>query len=163
MCKNNLYRYNIQLYHISNGVNIADLRRIANFELRGGIMYKVEITNKSNYLFNVKSKDYEFAIDVKGKGITPPDTLLASIGSCLGVYLRKYAEGTKLALKDFNITVQADFCEEKPMRFKDISVTIDLNNLKLDETKMNALLHFIKNCPVHNTLEIKPNVEVKII
>lgn len=51
-------------------------------------MYNVNITNNGDYLFNVKSKDYEFNVDVKGKGITPPDTLLASLGTCVGVYVR---------------------------------------------------------------------------
>lgn len=45
-------------------------------------MYRVEISNKEGYRFNIKSKDYEFKIDVNGSGITPPDTLLASLGSC---------------------------------------------------------------------------------
>ena len=53
-------------------------------------MYHVDIANAGDYSFSVKSKDYEFIVDVKGKGISPPDTLLASIGTCIGVYLRKY-------------------------------------------------------------------------
>lgn len=126
-------------------------------------MYNVDITNTGDYSFKIKSKDYEFTVDPKGNGITPPDTLLASIGSCIGVYLRKYAEATKLPLKEFKINVNSDFPSDKPLRFKDINVNIDLLGVKLDETKINALLHFIKNCPVHNTLETKPNIEIKII
>lgn len=51
-------------------------------------MYHVDIENNADSSFTVKSRDYEFIIDTKGKGITPPDTLLASIGSCIGVYSR---------------------------------------------------------------------------
>ena len=66
-------------------------------------MYKVEISNKGDSVFNVRSKDYEFNVDTKGKGMTPPDTLLASLGSCMGVYIRKYAEGAKLNIGNFKI------------------------------------------------------------
>ncbi len=123
-------------------------------------MYQVDITNEGGYLFNVKSKDYQFVIDTKGEGITPPDTLLASVGSCLGVYIRKYAEDLKLDLKGFNIKVEADFCKEKPVRFTRINARIDLKNSGIDERRKKSLLEFIKNCPVHNTLVSSPVVDI---
>ena len=125
-------------------------------------MYKVEVTNKGDSVFNVKSKDYEFAVDTRGKGMTPPDTLLASLGSCMGVYIRKYAEGAKLDLGNFKIIVEADFDTEKPYRFQNIKATISLGSAILDDRRKAALLDFIKNCPVHNTLKSTPNIEVAI-
>jgi len=125
-------------------------------------MYHVDIANKGDYLFNVKSKEYEFIVDIKGKGITPPDTLLASLGTCIGVYLRKYAEGVKLDIPEFIIKVDAEFSLEKPVCFKKINVSIDLKGASLDERRLKSLYEFIKNCPVHKTLESNPDVEIKI-
>lgn len=125
-------------------------------------MYSVEITNSKDYLFNVKSKDYEFSVDTKGKGMTPPDTLLASVGTCLGVYIRKYAEGANIELGAFTIKAEADFSKD-PVCFRKIDVTIDLKGAKVDERRKNAMLAFIRNCPVHNTLKANPEVEVKIV
>ena len=125
-------------------------------------MYHVDITNSGDYSFKVKSKDYEFIIDVGGKGVTPPDTLLASIGSCLGVYLRKYAEGAKLPVKEFSITVDADFSKEPPACFRKINIKIDLKGAELDDRRINALREFIKNCPVHNTIKGAPEVIIDI-
>ncbi|MGE5197296.1 MAG: OsmC family protein [Deltaproteobacteria bacterium] len=125
-------------------------------------MYRVEVSPEGDS-FKVKSKDYEFAIGVKGKGITPPDALLASLAGCLGVYLRKYAEGAKLNLNEFLITAEAEFTKEPPFSFKAIKVIIDLKGLALDERRQKALLAFIGNCPVHNTLKASPEVEVKIL
>ena len=102
-------------------------------------MYHVDITNSGDYSFKVKSKDYEFVIDVGGKGVTPPDTLLASIGSCLGVYVRKYTEGAKLALDEFGISVEADLSKEHPVCFRQINVRIDLKGAKFDDRRLNAL------------------------
>ena len=125
-------------------------------------MYRVEISNKGDSIFNVRSKDYEFNVDTKGKGMTPPDALLASLGSCMGVYIRKYAEGAKLNIGNFKISVEADLDAEKPHRFKNIKANISLNGVVLDDRRKAALLEFIKNCPVHNTLKIAPNIEVAI-
>lgn len=123
-------------------------------------MYKVDISSKGDYLFNVKSKDYEFAIDIKGKGVTPPDALLASIGSCIGVYIRKYAEGARLDIRDVDISVQAEFTKEAPVRFSRIDVLIDLKGADIDDRRKAALLEFIKNCPVHNTVKNNPETVV---
>jgi uncharacterized OsmC-like protein len=125
-------------------------------------MYHVDITNTGDYSFKVKSKDYEFIVDIKGEGITPPDTLLASLGTCVGVYVRKYAEGAKLTLPEFNISVDADFCKEIPVCFRKINVDVDLKGMQLDDYRMKAMLKFVKNCPVHNTIKNNPEVEIKI-
>ncbi len=126
-------------------------------------MYRVEVRPGQDSTFKVKSKDYEFVIDTKGKGINPPDTLLASLASCTGVYLRKYAEGAKLNLGEFLISAEAEFTKEPPLCFKEIKVEIDLKDLELDERRQKALLEFIKNCPVHSTLKASPLVEVRIV
>jgi putative redox protein len=125
-------------------------------------MYQVDITNAGEYSFKVKSKDYEFIVDTKGKGITPPDVLLASLGTCVGVYVRKYAEGAKLELSEFSISVDADFSKETPVCFRKINVNVDLKGTQLDERRIKAMHEFVKNCPVHNTIKNNPELEIKI-
>ncbi|RJO63577.1 MAG: OsmC family peroxiredoxin [Candidatus Omnitrophota bacterium] len=123
-------------------------------------MYRVETANTKDYSFQVKSKDYEFLVDIKGQGITPPDTLLASLGSCVGVYVRKYAETAKLTLEAFSITLEAELSKEAPVCFKKIDVYIDLKGVQLDMRRKSALLEFVGHCPVHETLKAGPEVIV---
>lgn len=125
-------------------------------------MYRVEVSSEGAYKFNVKSKDYEFSVDVNGKGVTPPDALLASLASCVGVYIRKYADGAKLDLGDFKISAEADLGKEAPYYFRQISVAIDLKGRELDERRKKAILEFIKNCPVHNTLKNTPVINIAL-
>ncbi len=125
-------------------------------------MYHVDIANTGDYSFKVKSKDYEFLVDTKGKGITPPDVLLASLGTCVGVYVRKYVEGAKLTLPEFNISVDADFSKETPVSFRKINVNVDLKGTQLDARRMKAMHEFVKNCPVHNTIKNNSEVEINI-
>jgi uncharacterized OsmC-like protein len=125
-------------------------------------MYNVKISNEGAYKFDVKSGDYEFTVYLNGKGVTPPDALLASIGSCIGVYVRKYADGAKLALKDFEISVEADLGKTPPYYFRRIDVTIDLKGFELDQRRKTAMLEFMKNCPVHNTLKKNPDINIAL-
>ena len=126
-------------------------------------MYHVEVSNSGDYSFRVNSRDYQFSVDTKGeKGVSPSDTLLASLGACIGVYIRKYAEGAKLSIPEFNISVYADFDKTDTICFRKINVNIDLKGVKLNERRLEAMLGFIKNCPVHNTLKNNPEVEIKI-
>lgn len=125
-------------------------------------MYSVDIVNIADYRFKVSSKDYELTVDTKGGGITPPDTLLASLGTCVGVYIRKYAEGAKLALEGFSIRVEAEFSKEQPVCFRSIKVLVDFKGAALDERRKAALIDFVENCPVHNTLKYNPRVEIEI-
>lgn len=125
-------------------------------------MYSVEVTNGPGSTLIAKSKDAQIQIGLDGKSITPPDCLLASLGACVGVYIRKYAQGAKLPLENFSIKVSGQFSQEPPACFKEISIDIDLKGAELDERRKKALLGFIKNCPVHNTLEVKPRVDIAI-
>ncbi|MBU1998183.1 MAG: OsmC family protein [Candidatus Omnitrophica bacterium] len=126
-------------------------------------MYHVDIINNGNSSFQVKSKDYELVVDTKGKGITPPDTLLAGLGACIGVYIRKYAEGAKLNIEQFSLSVDAEFSKEPPVCFKEIRVSVDLKGFQLEERREKAFLEFVKNCPMHSTLKENPLVEIKIL
>ena len=125
-------------------------------------MYQVEITHNQELSFTAKTGEAEFVIDAKGKGLTPLDAFLSGLGSCIGVYIRKYAEGAKLNLNNFKIVVSAELSPESPISFRQINVTIDLKDCQLDERRQKALLVFIKNCPAHNTLKSSPEIAFKI-
>lgn len=126
-------------------------------------MYRVDLTHKGGHVFEVKSKDSTVTIDTEGKGMTPPDALLASLTSCIGVYIRKYAESTKIDINDFTISAEAELTAHAPICFQSITVTIDLKGLVLEESRKQSLLRFIHNCPVHNTLIANPAVEMKFM
>ncbi len=127
-------------------------------------MYKVAVKYNKNLEFIVNSGNNSFLVDADGlAGVTPPGALLASLASCMGVYIVKYFKGAKLNPGDFEVSVEAEFPKEPPYGFKEIKVIIDLKGSPLDERRREALLSFIKNCPVHNTLRFNPQLEVNIL
>lgn len=125
-------------------------------------MYHVEVRNDGGSKFTAKSKDYEFTIDTKGEGMSPPDTLLASLGSCIGVYIRKYAESSKLAIPEFTVTAEGELSKESPVFFRLINVSVDLKGADIDDRRKKALLSFIENCPIHNTLKHTPEIRIDL-
>lgn len=125
-------------------------------------MYHVEITNLGNYSFKARSKDAEFVVDIKGNGMTPPDVLLASLGSCMGVYLEKYADGMNLKIPAFTINLNAELSKEAPVCFRKINVQVDLGGVTLDERHKKGLAQFLDNCPVHETLKNNPEITLDI-
>jgi uncharacterized OsmC-like protein len=126
-------------------------------------MYHVDVTNNGGYTFQIASKGGKCIVDMKGEqGVTPSDALLASLGSCIGVYLRKYAEGSSLDIRQFSIKVDAEFSKEAPICFKKINVSVDLNGFKFDERRLKGMIEFIKKCPVHATFKNNPEVEIKV-
>jgi putative redox protein len=126
-------------------------------------MYRVEVANSGGFLFTSASPGGTVAIDMHGvAGITPPDCLLASVASCIGVYLRKYAEGAKLDISGFKVRAEGELVKDGALAFRLIKVTIDLGGAVLEERRRAALLEFVRNCPVHNTLHANPAVEISI-
>lgn len=126
-------------------------------------MYRIEVVHNQEMAFSVKAGESEFTVDAKGKGLIPLDALLAGLGTCVGVYIRKYAEGSKLDLQNFKVNVTAELSREPVLCFKQISVEIDLKSRLIDERRQKSLLEFIKNCPVHNTLKAGPSIEFKLL
>ncbi len=126
-------------------------------------MYSVEVSNSGDSIFRVSAEGHEFPIDTKGQAISPPAVLLASLASCLGVYIRKYCSGSGLELPGFTVKAEAEFSDQAPVCFREIRIRVDLKGAQIDSRRRDALLSFIKNCPVHNTLKASPHVEVDLI
>jgi putative redox protein len=133
-------------------------------------MYTVEVKNKDTTVFDVKARENTMAIEPMGKGFAPSEVLLASLGSCIGYFIRAYAKQAKLELKQFTIRLESDFVREKtmfgmkelPMAMRDIKVQIDLEGARLDPQRKEALMRFIGNCPIKATLEHSPRIQINI-
>ena len=127
-------------------------------------MYKVDISCKEGSVFDVTSGEAKSTIDMAEKeNLGPLPTLLAALGSCMGVFLRRYADNMKLPIKEFSISLEAELEKTPVMSFKKINVMVDLKGAQLDQAKKDALMRFANNCPVQNTLHGNPEIDAKLI
>jgi uncharacterized OsmC-like protein len=126
-------------------------------------MYTVAVSNKGTGVFNVTARENTMAIEPMGKGFAPAEVLLASLGSCIGLYIRRYAEQTAVGIQEFDIRLESDWSQEKPMALKKIIAQVDFKGLVLDPRRKDALLAFVKNCPIKATLAVNPEIDITIV
>ncbi len=126
-------------------------------------MYTVEISNTRGNVFEVKARENKFIIEPSSDNLSPGETLLASLGSCVGLFTRRYLDNAKIVSTGFSLKLEAEFSKESPVRFKQIKVYLDLKGIQFDPRRKNALLEFIKNCPVGNTLRGNPDIEIELV
>src|SRR3974390_1159885 len=82
-------------------------------------------------------------------GMTPPELMLASLGSCAGYYAAEYMNTRGLPSKDFVVRVTAEKAAH-PARLG--SFRIEVLAPGLDEQHRTAVLRAAKACLIHNTL-----------
>ena len=92
-------------------------------------------------------------------GMTPPEFLLASLGTCAGYYAAQYLKNHGLSTEGLEIKVAAEK-EVKPARLARFRVEITTHDL-LPEHEA-ALLRAVNLCLVKNTLAQPPSIETVV-
>lgn len=94
------------------------------------------------------------------RGISPPELLLASLGTCAGYYAAEYLRARSLATT-LSIRVAADKSAQ-PARLSAFRVEVDVPGI-LDERHRDGVLRAVKKCLIHNTLTQAPGIEVSVL
>lgn len=92
-------------------------------------------------------------------GMTPPELMLAALGSCAAYYAAEYLNTRGLASKDLVVRVTAEKARQ-PARLG--SFRIEVNVSGLDEQHHTGVMRAVKACLIHNTLLAPPNIEVAV-
>ena len=92
-------------------------------------------------------------------GPTPPELLLASLGSCAGHYAAEYLRARSLPMVGLRVTVSAEKGGH-PVRMASFRIVVDVAGL--DAGHREGLLRAVKACLIHNTLTGNPVIEVGI-
>jgi putative redox protein len=93
-------------------------------------------------------------------GMTPPELLLASLGTCSAYYALQYLKSRSLPTKDLAIKVSAGKAQQ-PARMTDFRIDVDIP-AGLDERHRDGIKRAIEKCLIHNTLLHSPTVEVAL-
>ncbi len=94
-------------------------------------------------------------------GPTPPEFLVASLTSCVGIYAVFFCN--KYGISPEGMEVSADYEKvSAPTRIGKINITISLP-AGIPEDKNEAFMKTIQHCLVHNTLEIAPEVTMTLV
>jgi putative redox protein len=96
------------------------------------------------------------------EGMTPPELLLASLGSCAAYYAAEYLRKNKLADKGTRVRVTADKRkDERGVRLDDFRISVDVTPA-LDPRHVQGLERAVHKCLIHNTLLQPPSIKIEI-
>lgn len=93
------------------------------------------------------------------EGPTPPELLVVSLTTCVGVYAVMYMQ--RAGLDTAGIKITADYNKvTQPTRIGSITVKLEAPSIS-DEHK-DKFMKFVNNCMVHNTLHHCPEISIDL-
>jgi uncharacterized OsmC-like protein len=107
--------------------------------------------------FEARIGDHHVVVDAsdamggKGRGPTSSELFLASLSSCVTVFVAAYCDRTGLDATGLSVDVSYQRTED-PVSMTDIEVTINLPNAEVGD-RLEAIRRVAEHCPVHETVE----------
>ena len=94
------------------------------------------------------------------EGVTPPELMLASLGSCAGYYAAQYLRKKGLASEGTRVRVTAGKAPS-PARLDNFKIEVSLPTLVGGEHR-RGLEEAVQHCLIHNTLLHPPKITLDI-
>jgi putative redox protein len=95
------------------------------------------------------------------EGMTPPELLLASLGSCAGYYAAQYLRKHKLATEGTLVRVTGEKVKDPVARMTNFVIEVDAP-VELSEQQRKGVEEAVEHCLVHNTLLHPPKIALKV-
>ena len=93
------------------------------------------------------------------QGMTPPEYLLVSLGTCAGFYAAQYMKARSLATQGLEVKVSAEKAMQ-PARLGKFRIEVIVPGL--DRQHEAGILRAVKACLIHNTLIHSPAIETLV-
>jgi uncharacterized OsmC-like protein len=127
---------------------------------------EITVEHLGSVQFEIKARQHSIICDQPpenagfDEGMTPPELLLASLGSCAGFYAAQYLNKFKLATKGTLVRVTAEKLKEPP-RLGDFVVEVELP-VEISEEHKQGVERAVHHCLIHNTLLNPSKIELAI-
>ncbi len=127
---------------------------------------EVKITHLDKVRFAIHSRSHSIICDQPAEnggedsGMTPPELLLASLGSCAAFYAVQYLKTRNLAETGVEVTVTAEKLKQ-PARVGNFHVQV-VCPVFLTEEQEEGLMRSVHHCLVHNTLLTPPEIAIEL-
>jgi putative redox protein len=127
---------------------------------------EIHVSHLGAVQFEIKARhltilsDQPFANGGFDEGMTPPELLLAALGSCAGYYAAQYLKKQGLAEEGTTVRVHADKVPS-PARLDHFQIEVNAP-VPLTERQTAELEKEVERCLVHNTLTHPPSINLEI-
>jgi len=128
---------------------------------------EVHVTQTNALRFAIQARQHTVVSDQpednggQDTGMTPPELLLASLGSCAAFYAAQYLKTRNLAQAGVEVTVTAEKLKQ-PARLGNFHVDVTAP-VPLTEEQTQAMYRSVHQCLVHNTMISTPQIEIRIL
>jgi uncharacterized OsmC-like protein len=128
----------------------------------------VEVTVKhtDQVKFTIQARSHTIICDQpadnggQDTGMTPPEFLLASLGSCAAFYAVQYLKTRNLAQSGVEVSVTAEKLKH-PARLGNFRIHV-VCPVALTEEQTDGLMRSVHHCLVHNTLLAPPEIKIEL-
>ena len=127
---------------------------------------ELQVTYKEGVRFVAEARGHQLTIDQplsgggQDLGMTPPELLLASLGSCAAYYAVEYLKARSFSTKGVEVKVHAEKAAG-PARLGSFLIEVIIPGLQ-DPKHVEGVNISVKKCLIHNTLLHAPSIEIKI-
>lgn len=127
---------------------------------------EVTVQQLENVKFSIQSRSHTLICDQPAEnagqdaGMTPPELMLASLGSCAAFYAAQYLRSRKLADSGVRVKVTAEKLKQ-PARLGNFVVSVDCP-VPLTEDQQTGLMRSVHTCLIHNTLLAPPAIDIHL-
>lgn len=94
-------------------------------------------------------------------GMTPPEFMLASLGSCAAFYAVQYLQARKLSAEGVEVSVTSDKLMQ-PARLGRFKVSV-VCPVALTEEQNTGIMRAVHHCLIHNTLLTPAEISVELV
>lgn len=133
---------------------------------KAGADVEVKISHLGQVKFAIQARSHTVLCDQplenggEDTGVTPPELLLASLGSCAAFYAAEYLRTRNLAQSGVEVTISADKLKQ-PARYGNFRIHISCPASLTDE-QTEAMMRAVRHCTIHNTLLSSPEIGIEI-
>jgi uncharacterized OsmC-like protein len=127
---------------------------------------EVKVTHLDQVKFSIQSRSHAILCDQPAEnggedsGMTPPELLLASLGSCAAFYAVQYLKTRNLAESGVEVSVTSEKLKS-PARLGNFRIQVSCP-VPLTEEHTEGLMRSVKHCLVHNTLLSPPEIAIEL-
>lgn len=127
---------------------------------------EVRVEHLGAVQFEIKARQHtvicDQPLDSSGddEGMTPPELLLASLGSCAAFYAVDYLKRNRILREGVKARVTADKVKG-PFRLDNFKIELEVPG-GIDESQMKGLEDAVHRCLIHNTLLNPPAIDLVI-
>jgi putative redox protein len=127
---------------------------------------EVKVRQIDRFKFSIQARSHSLICDQpfenggEDAGMTPPELLLGSLGTCAEFYAVQYLRARKLDDRGVEVTVTAEKLTQ-PSRLGNFRVHVTCPaELSADQTE--GLQRSVHHCLIHNTLLSSPGIEIEL-